>query len=171
LAFRLCNLLGGSIRYSFRRHSLDDPSFCKEFLMVEGPRAAFSVCEETESLLDRLESKQALLVRADFRWQIRSLIADRRATAAERDNLLNLYYYLMDHLELRSQDDRSQCLYLQCGRTADGILFAIAETMAGGGHFDTDLFRAVLAREVEVGRLIVDGRFQCILARLYRWAR
>lgn len=139
--------------------------------MAEGLRAAFSVCEETENLLDRLEAKQALLVRADFRTQIRSLIADRRATAAERDNLLNLYYYLMDHLELRAQDDRSQCVYLQCARTADGILFAIAETMASGWHFDTDRFRAVLAREVEAGRLVMDGRFQCILARLYRLAR
>ncbi len=137
--------------------------------MAEGPRAALSVGEETENLLDRLESKQAPLVRADFRKQIRWLISDRRATAAERDNLLNLYYYLMDHLELRVQDDRSQRVYLQSGRTADGILFAIAETMATGRHFDTDLFRTVLAREVETGRLIMDGRFQCILARLYRF--
>ncbi len=139
--------------------------------MAEFPRAAFSVCEETEALLDRLESKQSPLVRADFRKQIRSLIADRRATAAERDNLLDLYNYLMDHLELRAHGDRSLLTYLHCGRTADSILFVIAETMAGGRHFDTDIFRALLVREIQAGRLIVDGRYQCILARLYRLRR
>lgn len=139
--------------------------------MAEFPRAVFSVCEETESLLDRLESKQAPLVRADFRKQIRWLIADRRATAAERDNLLNLYNYLMDHLELRAHDDRSLLTHLHYGRTADGILFVIAETMAGGRHFDTDLFRALLTREIEAGRLIIDGRYQCILARMNRLRR
>ncbi len=140
--------------------------------MVEISRPALTppppVRDRIERLLDELESGTAPLIRADFRARIQALIADPRATEAERVDLLNLYTYLMDHLERHAVHDRPLRAYLECWRIADSIVYAIAEAMAGGEAFDTERLKKALARELEAGRLVIDTRYRWMVAGLAR---
>ncbi len=129
------------------------------------------VRDRIESLLDELESRTEPLIRADFRARIQALIADPRATEAERVDLLNLYTFLMDHLERHAVNDRPLQAYLECWRVADSIVYAIAEAMAGGVAFDTERLRKALARELEAGRLVIDTRYRWMVDGLGRRVR